>query len=49
MTKQELILAFCLLAVATIITASLALATFGQVYEDGSFVITGCIPFQLCD
>lgn len=48
MTKQELILSFALLLFVVFVSLGLALDVFGEIYEDGSFVIQGCLPFQLC-
>ncbi len=48
MSKQELLLSFGLLLFALGLSLALSVDVLGEVFEDGSFIIKGCIPFQIC-
>ena len=48
MTKAELTLSFALLLFALGFSLALSVDVLGEVFEDGSFIIKGCIPFQIC-
>lgn len=48
MSKKEMLLSFALLLFALGLSLALGVDVLGEVYEDGSFIISGCIPFQIC-
>lgn len=50
LTRREidLIIIGILLNFALILSLCLVVSVLGQVYEDGSFIIKGCIPFMIC-
>mgnify|MGYP001577519787 CR=1 FL=1 len=52
MNKAELTLLFALLILVWLFALGLSLAlgvdVLGEVFEDGSFIIKGCIPFHIC-